>query len=769
MLELRIRLLGGFRARVGPREIAADAWRLRKPRNLVKLLALAPGHRLHRSQVLAALWPEVRPEAGAGLLRTAVHEARHTLDPDPDPAAGRRYLESGESLALHGGPLRVDVQEFEQAALHARRSRDPDAYERAVARYGGDLLPEDRYEEWAVEREQALHAEYLALLVELGALREARADLDGAAAVLRRAVAADPLHEEASPALMRVYALAGRRHEALHEYDRLSAALDHASDGAEGPGPAAQRLREQVRTGGDVRAELAGELWEHVGDQRMAAGDTAGAAAAYGSALDPGVVDLPASPGVLTGRAADGTGLRAVRLHRKAATAHLAGEAPVMALLAGEAPATAHLAGEAATAAEPHLAGVAAAEPHLAAAETALAEAGGDPAETGRLLSARADWLRASGRYEEARRAAEAGLTLARDHGTADDLTAAHEALATVHHLRGDWPEVLRSEIDRFGAAADEDARLARIFDIHCCLSQYHLYGDGLGDSVEEYARHTVDLAIARGARRAEAFAWCLLGESLLLRGRWDEVPGCLERSAHLHEELGGRGGALPWQRLAEYAAGRGDSAEAAACLRKGMAVAVASPSARHTVGRLHATAALDAVERGEPGEAVRAALAAAASAARHGECPTCTALLHPVAAEAFAALGDADGAAEHAEAARRVAARSDSSAWRAMAQSALGSLASARDDPEGARAHHVAAAGLYGRARQPYWAARAKAQAAAVAVGAGTGEADRRLRAEAAALFETLGARRALARVRESGQAAGQPAGWVTVGGEPG
>ncbi|MBP0448775.1 hypothetical protein J5Y04_04355 [Kitasatospora sp. RG8] len=734
MLELRIRLLGGFRVRVGPREIAAEAWRLRKSRNLVKVLALAPGQRLHHGQVLAALWPELPPEAGAEQLREALHEVRHTLD--PDRAARHRYLESGENLALHGGPLGVDVQEFEQAALHARRSRDLDAYERAVARYGGDLLPEDRYEEWAVEREQALHAEYLALLVELGSLREAHADLDGAAAALRRAVAADPLHEDASLALMRVHALAGRRHEALREYDRLAAALERAP-GRERPGPAARRLREQVRTGGDVRAELTGELWEDVGDLRMMAGDTAGAAAAYGSALAPAVVDLPASPGVLTGRAADGTGLRAARLHRKAATAHLAGES------------------------------VADAEPHLEAAGTALVEAGGDPAETGRLLGLRANWLWESGRYAEAQQAAEAGMALVGEHGTADDLAAVHETLALVQHSRGDWREGLRREIDRLGATADDDERLARTFDIHCCLGEYDLYGDGLSDSVEEYARHTLDLAIARGARRAEAFAWCLLGESLLLRGHWDEAPGCLERSAHLYEEIGGRADALPWQRLAEFAAGRGDSAEAADHLRRGMAAAAVSPLSRHAFGRLCATAALDALERGEPGEAVRAARSAAVYAARHGECPSCTALLHPVAAEAFAALGDADGAAEHAEAAQRVAARFDSSAWRAMAQSAHGSLGSARGDPEGARAHHLAAAGLYGRAGQPFWAARAKAQAVAVAVGAGTRagaeEADRRLRAEAAAVFEMLGARPALARVREPGRVA------VGGGGGPG
>src|SRR5262245_53875725 len=45
---LRIRLLGQFQVAIGPEVIPEEAWRLRKARSLVKLLALAPGHRLHR-------------------------------------------------------------------------------------------------------------------------------------------------------------------------------------------------------------------------------------------------------------------------------------------------------------------------------------------------------------------------------------------------------------------------------------------------------------------------------------------------------------------------------------------------------------------------------------------------------------------------------------------------------------------------------------------------------------------------------------------------
>ena len=42
-------------------EVPDGAWRLRKARELVKLLALARGHRLHREQAMDALWPRARP------------------------------------------------------------------------------------------------------------------------------------------------------------------------------------------------------------------------------------------------------------------------------------------------------------------------------------------------------------------------------------------------------------------------------------------------------------------------------------------------------------------------------------------------------------------------------------------------------------------------------------------------------------------------------------------------------------------------------------
>ena len=204
---MRVWLLGGFRVSVGSRTIGEDRWRRRKAATLVKLLALAPGHRLHRKRVMDLLWPELDPRAAANNLHHVLHHARRTLDPASEPGASRHLLLRGEQLALcPDAPLWVDVEAFQEASAVARRAREPAAYRAAIELYAGELLPEDRYEEWAKRRREELRRTYLDLLVELAALYEERAEYEPAIEALQSVVAQEPPQEEAHAGLMRLYA-----------------------------------------------------------------------------------------------------------------------------------------------------------------------------------------------------------------------------------------------------------------------------------------------------------------------------------------------------------------------------------------------------------------------------------------------------------------------------------------------------------------------------------------------------------------------------------
>jgi|SRR5215216_1874002 len=239
---VRIKVLGGFEVTVGARTIEEGAWRLRKAANLVKLLALASGNRLHREQLMYTLWPELGMSAASNNLRQTVHAARRTLD----PAMGSSYLASrDESLVLcPESSLWVDVDAFEEAARSARRSREPALYRAAHDLYTGELLPTDRYEEWAEEPRLRLQQRYLSLLLGLAHLHEELTDYDCAIEALRTVVSEEPTHEEAYAGLMRLYALMGNNKEALAQYGRLEETLSRALSTE--PAASIRALREEI-------------------------------------------------------------------------------------------------------------------------------------------------------------------------------------------------------------------------------------------------------------------------------------------------------------------------------------------------------------------------------------------------------------------------------------------------------------------------------------------------------------------------------------------
>jgi predicted ATPase/DNA-binding SARP family transcriptional activator len=235
--EPRIRLLGGFSVAVGDDVVADRAWRLRKAKALVKIVALAPDRRVHRERLAELLWPDRDADAAANNLNQALYAARRALD-----AAG---ADGAAAVALIDGAVvlraQVDVDAFEAAAARARADRDPAAYEHALGLHGGALLPEDRYEPWADARRAALTELHTALCLELA---ELHGDAPAAVVALQRALVADALAEPAHRAVMCLYARTGRRQQALAQYQLLRQGLN--AELAAEPDPATRALYQQL-------------------------------------------------------------------------------------------------------------------------------------------------------------------------------------------------------------------------------------------------------------------------------------------------------------------------------------------------------------------------------------------------------------------------------------------------------------------------------------------------------------------------------------------
>ncbi len=225
MSTVHVRLLGRFEVTVDGTAVPAARWTRRHAASLVKVLAMAPGHRLHREQVIDLLWPEEAAAEALPKLHKAAHFARRAIDV---PAAV--VLRGEQALLCPEAEVTVDVERFEALARRALAEGDAAAAREALTVHGGELLPLDRYEPWAEARREQVRMRLADLL-----------RLDGA---WERLVELDETDEVAHVALMRHHAANGDRHAALRQFERLARALRREL--GVGPGRAALTLRDQL-------------------------------------------------------------------------------------------------------------------------------------------------------------------------------------------------------------------------------------------------------------------------------------------------------------------------------------------------------------------------------------------------------------------------------------------------------------------------------------------------------------------------------------------
>jgi DNA-binding SARP family transcriptional activator len=228
---LQVRLLGGFRVERSDVGQAVSEWPRRSAKTLIKLLAVQPGHALHREQVIDILWPKVNAESAFNSLGKALHVARHALQPGLPRRQDSAYLRLTDGmLVLSTEHVVVDADEFEQLAEDALRQKEISAYEAAFAAYGGELLPEDRYESWCSERRTALAELHTRLLLGMAEALERRGSCSEAAERLRDVLLRDPAREAVHRQLMRLYAWMGAPDQAIRQFRSCEAVLRHELD-----------------------------------------------------------------------------------------------------------------------------------------------------------------------------------------------------------------------------------------------------------------------------------------------------------------------------------------------------------------------------------------------------------------------------------------------------------------------------------------------------------------------------------------------------------
>lgn len=232
---ISIRVLGGFEVHEGNRHRPVPAG---LPAQAVKFV-VAEGGRVHSEVLMDTLWPTSSPEEGRKGVRNVLSRLGRAGSP--------LLVREGDALRV-GDRISIDALAFRAAAdrvlMDAGSPGAPEGARFALARYRGELLPDDRYSDWAEAARQRLRRRQVALLDLLAADARRRGALLEAVHLLELAIEADPIDDvrylEAADLLL----AAGRRGRAAELVERSRhVLLDHDLL----PGAAWDRLQRQLR------------------------------------------------------------------------------------------------------------------------------------------------------------------------------------------------------------------------------------------------------------------------------------------------------------------------------------------------------------------------------------------------------------------------------------------------------------------------------------------------------------------------------------------
>lgn len=207
MADVRLQLFG--RATVQ----RADASTVAVPVSLQPLLgylSLEPPAHYHRELVVEALWPGLPAQVGSKRLNTAVWRVRTLFGVSRD-----EVLQVTRAGAIRLDRERIWVDVVDAVAGLRGGCGTSDDLARA-ARFDAQDLLVGCYDEWVVRAREELASRVLALLDRMvEQAPDPSAAIGWAELLLRR----DPLREDVHRRLMRWYADAGRRADALNQYD----------------------------------------------------------------------------------------------------------------------------------------------------------------------------------------------------------------------------------------------------------------------------------------------------------------------------------------------------------------------------------------------------------------------------------------------------------------------------------------------------------------------------------------------------------------------
>ncbi|MCZ7571123.1 MAG: hypothetical protein M5U01_21460 [Ardenticatenaceae bacterium] len=253
LLCLEFQTLGQFKARYADTDLTPELSRRRSCRRLLSFL-LANRHRaIPREQIIEALWPGIRPAAGANRFNVALSWLRRILEPGLTSGSDSRAIVREEDrYRLVTEICRLDADEFVRLVsplVHGRQQRRLTAHQEqalvhATVLYRGEFLEEYPHEEFLDDERACLHEMQRLALVRLGDHYRSRRQAGRALPCFRAALALDPCREEVHRRTIFAHLVAGDCAAAVRAWQECVTVL-HGEVGV-APGPTTQVLARRL-------------------------------------------------------------------------------------------------------------------------------------------------------------------------------------------------------------------------------------------------------------------------------------------------------------------------------------------------------------------------------------------------------------------------------------------------------------------------------------------------------------------------------------------
>lgn len=223
--ECHVRFFGGLEVTTADGPIPDRVWRKRKARAMFAMLVAARGKDVPREVLLETLWPGMDEERARNNLYVTWTAMKHALAPTAPKGGSCPYVETfaGVCRALPG--LTSDIDQFDEAAVTARKAEQDGHVEAALASYDliaeiyrGEFLSGDLYDDWCSQLRDRYRHEFGDAMLAAARLRAERREPERALQTVRVALVHDAWREDLYQAALTYQIECGQRSAAIETY-----------------------------------------------------------------------------------------------------------------------------------------------------------------------------------------------------------------------------------------------------------------------------------------------------------------------------------------------------------------------------------------------------------------------------------------------------------------------------------------------------------------------------------------------------------------------